>query len=73
MEIDADGARWIAGDRAATEAAPNQFAIPTGANEPVPEGLSIPDHAIADPTAHSAGVPEIYRAKIAEISIGYRW
>ena len=68
MEIDADGARWIAGDRAATEAAPDQFAIPTGANEPVPEGLSIPDHAIADPTAHSAGVPEIYRAKIAELS-----
>lgn len=66
MVIDADGARWVAGGD--TALAPAE-AI-SGAETPVevPAEIYVPDRIVADPAQHALGVPEIYRAKVAELS-----
>lgn len=79
MEIGEDGARWIAGQNAgmpvtglaltaaqaaALEGEPAQLVSLDGS--PVIEGL--PEHATTDPRLTARGVPEGYRAKVAELS-----
>jgi soluble lytic murein transglycosylase-like protein len=65
LELGADGARWVAGPLAGAPAvsAPQADAAPV-----VVDGLALPEHAIADPARHAAGVPPRYAAKIAELA-----
>jgi soluble lytic murein transglycosylase-like protein len=65
LELGPDGARWVAGPLAQTAAA--EPAAAAAAAEVV-DGLLLPDHAIADPARHAAGVPPRYTAKIAELA-----
>ncbi|WP_324826722.1 lytic transglycosylase domain-containing protein [Qipengyuania zhejiangensis] len=67
MEIDADGARWIAGAGSAMAAAPlaQPLAEAVGA---VPDGLFVPDIAVADPHTQARLVPDLYKAKVAELA-----
>ncbi|HSJ77917.1 MAG TPA: lytic transglycosylase domain-containing protein [Erythrobacter sp.] len=64
LELDAGGARWVAG--------PLTVAAPAGDPAVVPvamfEGVGLPDHAIADPARHAAGIPPRYTAKMAELA-----
>lgn len=67
MEIDTDGARWVAGGSPAVAAAPlteEQFA----ALSEVPAEVFVPDVAVADPQVHAGLVPANYRAKVAELA-----
>lgn len=66
MVIDADGARWVAGGDSAQ--APAQTVSDAAHIEDVPAEIYFPDRIIADPALHAGGVPEIYRAKVAELS-----
>ena len=65
LELGADGARWVAGPLAGAPAvsAPQADAAPV-----VIDGLALPEHVIADPARHAAGVPPRYAAKIAELA-----
>jgi len=70
LEIGADGgARWISG--------PNVLQVETGdvarqetvALAEVPaEAAVVPDYAVADAARHAQAVPEVYAAKVAELS-----
>lgn len=72
LELDAGGARWVAGPLAGQDAAPAPAAPAGPADLPVVAGASIvPDYAIADPARHAAGVPQRYAAKIAELSVRF--
>ena len=64
LEIDGDGARWIAGGQPAQLVS---FEEPAE----VPAELVVPDQIVADPSDNAAGVPEIYKAKVAELSARY--
>lgn len=71
MEIDADGARWVAGG--GSELAPAQvvdvaFAAPVAE---VPAEIYVPDVVVANPEEHAVGVPEVYRAKVHELAAKY--
>ncbi len=66
MVIDADGARWVAGGSSAMATA--EIIPATEALAEVPAEVFVPDIAIADPALHAIGIPEIYRAKVAELS-----
>nr|WP_247713712.1 lytic transglycosylase domain-containing protein [Qipengyuania sphaerica] len=68
MEIDTDGARWVAGGSTALAPAQIVDAEFAGPVEEVPAEIFVPDLVVADPAQHAAGVPEIYRAKVAELS-----
>lgn len=60
MEVDADGARWVAGGEA--------LPVPL-VNPAVPgETLAVPEAIIADTARHAAGIPARYAAKVAELS-----
>ncbi len=63
LQIDADGARWVAGGTPAALPAP----VPGDVAE-VPADVAISHQMIADPARHSQAVPERYRAKIAELA-----
>ncbi len=70
MEIDADGARWVAGG----STAPSAATIPHADFEPmgeVPADVYVPDMAVGDPNAPGALVPITYQAKVAELSARY--
>lgn len=67
MELDAEGARWVAGGT--TLSAP----IDDAAISPDPASINlsaliIPDDIVANTSEHAAGVPIRYAAKIAELS-----
>ena len=64
LEIDGDGARWIAGGQPAELAA---FEQPVD----VPAELVVPETIVAVPARHAAGVPEVYKAKVAELASRY--
>ncbi len=65
MELDADGARWVAGGTAMpVDTLAQQTAV-----EPVNlDGFAIPEAIVADTRRNAAGVPVRYAAKIAELS-----
>lgn len=71
LELGSDGARWVAGPLAVTPvvadaAASSSMLAPSDAgwaDAPV-----LPDHAIADPARHAAGIPPRYIAKIHELA-----
>lgn len=65
LELGADGARWVAGPLAG---APAVSASQADAAPVVVDGLALPEHVIADPARHAAGVPPRYAAKIAELA-----
>ena len=71
MEINADGARWIAGEQAALAAAQTTAVQSDAAVTEVPAEVWVPDHIVGDTQEHSSGVPEIYRAKVAELAAKY--
>lgn len=71
MEIDGDGARWKAGGGTALPAAQSVNAAFAAPVEEVPTEIFVPDIVVADPVAHASGVPELYRAKVAELSAKY--
>lgn len=66
MELNADGARWVA-------VGASVFADDTRSNilETNAGGIILPDHIIVNPTAHAADIPPRYSAKIAELSQRY--
>ncbi|MEM9501057.1 MAG: lytic transglycosylase domain-containing protein [Pseudomonadota bacterium] len=67
MELDADGARWVAGG----DALSLPVADPSTSIGPATVDLTamiIPDTIIGDTEQHAAGVPPRYAAKIAELS-----
>ncbi|MDC0886821.1 lytic transglycosylase domain-containing protein [Altererythrobacter sp.] len=66
MEIDADGARWIAGGTpGALPAATGLSALDILAIDPA---TGLPGHAASDTSRHASGVPAAYRAKVHELS-----
>lgn len=68
LEIDADGARWIAGGEVAiapAQAMSAEFATPIAE---VPADIWVPETVVAVPENHAQGIPEIYRAKVAELA-----
>ncbi|MEE4339956.1 lytic transglycosylase domain-containing protein [Erythrobacter sp.] len=80
MEVDGDGARWVAGGFSASGDVPvagedlsAEYAALPGADEAVvlPDGAkpdSIPHSVIADPAAHSAAIPAAYAEKVHELA-----
>ncbi|WP_082337215.1 lytic transglycosylase domain-containing protein [Porphyrobacter sp. AAP60] len=64
LELDAGGARWVAGPLVAAPAAGD----PAAAAMEMFEGVALPEHAIADPARHAAGIPPRYTAKMAELA-----
>lgn len=68
MEIDSDGARWIAGGSTAGKAAPTAIDAASSESSFVPEELMVPERIVAEPARHAEGVPQIYRAKVAELA-----
>ncbi|MFA6219061.1 MAG: lytic transglycosylase domain-containing protein [Erythrobacter sp.] len=67
MEIDADGARWVAGASPAMAVAPSTGQQPVALSE-VPAEIFVPDVAVADPRVQAGQVPAAYQAKVAELS-----
>jgi len=67
MEIDGDGARWVAGGGPAMTAAPMTEEQAADLAE-VPTDILVPDIAIADPQLQAGQVPVAYQAKVAELS-----
>jgi len=69
LELGADGARWVAGPLAETPPVADPAAAPLAASDAdFSEAAAIPDHAIADPARHAAGIPPRYHAKILELA-----
>lgn len=60
MEIDADGARWIAGGQASATAEGD--AIELSAD------YAVPSEAVAMPARHASIVPDLYAAKVQELA-----
>ncbi|QKG72825.1 lytic transglycosylase domain-containing protein [Erythrobacter mangrovi] len=67
MEIDADGARWVAGGSSATAAA-TMTDEQLAALAEVPADIFVPDIAVADPQMQAGQVPVAYQAKVAELA-----
>jgi soluble lytic murein transglycosylase-like protein len=67
MEIDGDGARWVAGGSPAMAAAPMTQEQAAALAE-VPSDIFVPDVAVADPQLQAGQVPAAYQAKVAELS-----
>ncbi|WP_247717925.1 lytic transglycosylase domain-containing protein [Qipengyuania proteolytica] len=70
MEIDGDGARWVAGGGTALSAAPAGPAEFEPVGE-LPAEIFVPDVAVAYPDAPGAAIPVTYQAKVAELSTRY--
>ena len=71
LELGADGARWVTGPLAGRPAAGGAGSVEAASAPVVVEGLQLPDHVIADPARHAAGIPPRYTAKIAELAARY--
>ncbi|WP_374406442.1 lytic transglycosylase domain-containing protein [Pelagerythrobacter sp.] len=66
MEIGAEGARWIAGPQVAGSA---EGGVPLPADVvELSADYAVPANAIADPALPAALIPELYAAKVAELS-----
>jgi soluble lytic murein transglycosylase-like protein len=69
IELDAQGARWVAGPRAGQSVTGEPAAAPAPGEAMVPgEAPPVPAYAIADPAQSARGIPPRYAAKIAELS-----
>lgn len=72
LELGADGARWVSGPLSVVPAALDPNADPAAATAQLDAewegGLALPDHAIADPARHAAGIPARYHAKMTELA-----
>ena len=66
LEIDATGARWVAGGPPVVTQPSDGVII--GGEIADASGVIIPDRIVGDTQAHAAGVPARYAAKIAELS-----
>jgi len=74
LQIDADGAHWIAGGIAESGAEamlPVEELALANLSEVPAEARSIPDFAVADVATHGAQVPAGYAAKVAELAARY--
>jgi len=66
LEIGNDGAYWVSGPALAPDM---HAALPLAASpEHVPEGLFVPEGALALPERHAAAVPHTYGEKVRELS-----
>ena len=76
LEIGSEGARWIAGapasvvaqEAALAASAPQDAGLAAIAAEELPEGLSVPERAVAHTHMSAAAVPAAYQAKVAELA-----
>lgn len=68
LEINADGARWVAGG--VSDIAAAQVVDASSVVE-VPAEIFVPDVVVAIPEDHAVGVPELYRAKVNELAAKY--
>lgn len=66
LELDANGARWVAGGPPVTAQSSEGLIISGGVDDA--SGIIVPDTIVGDTNAHAAGVPPKYAAKIAELS-----
>jgi soluble lytic murein transglycosylase-like protein len=66
MEVNAEGARWVAGGSAASAVGVEMAASHSGAIEV--DGLLFPANILADTQAHAAAIPAQYADKIRELS-----
>ena len=66
LEVGPDGARWVAGGPALSNASSQPLAASSPAQDV--SDLAIPDHIIADTQDHAAAIPAQYAAKIAELA-----
>lgn len=71
MEIDANGARWVAGGEAASPVnammASGSAALGEGDRQDL-SALIVPDAIVADTAMNASAIPQRYAAKIAELS-----
>ena len=67
LQIEADGARWVTGDRAKVTAPASDPAQVSALAEVPPEAF-VPDFAVAHPARHATQVPAGYQAKVAELA-----
>ncbi len=76
LEIGADGPRWIAGapasvvaeEAAALAAVSGETGLLLEGGDVMPEGLSVPEQAVAHTHLSGAAVPPAYQAKVAELA-----
>jgi len=68
LELDAAGARWVAGPLAGQSATGEPAAVAAPDAQGEAADFAIPDFAIADPAQHARAIPPRYAAKIAELS-----
>ena len=68
MEINSEGARWIAGGRTTDAALHDSLPGDMVGIVDVPVDIYVPDNIIGDPSRHAARVPDAYRIKVAELS-----
>ncbi|WP_298468316.1 lytic transglycosylase domain-containing protein [uncultured Erythrobacter sp.] len=71
MELDADGARWVAGGAVMSADIGEAVALSTAGSEADQidfNAMIIPESIVANTAAHAAGVPARYAAKVAELS-----
>ena len=66
LVIDGGDARWIAGGQSVDASAQIDVARDPAAD--VPADIVVPDAIVADPAEHAQAVPEVYRAKVAELA-----
>ena len=76
LEIGAEGARWIAGapasavaeEAAALTAVTGEAAFALEGADGLPEGLAVPERAVAHAHMSGAAVPPAFQAKVAELA-----
>ncbi|NCP13357.1 MAG: lytic transglycosylase domain-containing protein [Sphingomonadales bacterium] len=68
LELNADGARWVAGPMAGQPNAAPAASDPDAADLNFGAGSGVPEAAIADPARHAAGIPLRYHAKLIELA-----
>lgn len=67
MELDADGARWVAGGSAVVVADAAELGLENSQGNDL-NALIVPEHIVANTQAHAAGVPARYAGKIHELA-----
>ena len=73
LEIGSDGARWIVGASASSVAeeaasAIREAGLAAVTSDVLPEGLSVPERAVAHTHMSGAAVPPAFQAKVAELA-----